>query len=631
MSSLLSRMRAWGADRLEDLLDVRSKYLATAYGVSVAVHLAILGLLTIAGVLMGREVARTIEASVVDTALPELERIDATELLETDQEATLEPILARSAPRFSPRIVEDIVEPDPELQIDPLSLSPSLLLPASTTLSTRVQLRGDGAEHVEGVEGAVDRLALEILRQLEKGRTLVVWIFDASGSLQSERERLAGHIGRVYENVLGRPEGAAAANGGLLTMVVAFGSGRKAMLEEPTEDTSAIADAVLAVPLDESGEESTFQTVADVARRWGSFSREKQRYRTMAIVVTDEVGDDEEKLEGAIAAARSAEMPVFVLGSSALFGRVEGYMDYTDPKTGRFYRRLPVRQGPESAALEQIRLPFWYGGPQYAELDAGFGPYGLSRLAASTGGIYFITRLGENRPSFNPAGMREYRPDWVSAAQYRAAVSRSPLRSAVLEAARITQQNLPGQPSLTFPAAGTPEFKEAMERNQQIVARVTYTVEEALGPIEAASEYRDRETSRRWQANYDLIRARLLAMKIRCYEFNWACAQMKVNPLTFSNEKSNAWRLEPDPEIHYSRGAQRAGEEARELLERVVTEHRGTPWALLAQRELRDPFGFKWVETYVPPPPPRRDDGGNAARKKARPRGEAPAAPAPKL
>ncbi|QDV38989.1 VWA domain-containing protein [Tautonia plasticadhaerens] len=631
MSSVPSRMRAWAADRMAELLDARSKYLATAYGVSLAVHLAILGVLTVAGVLMGREVARTIEAGVVDTALPEFDRLDATELLETDLEATLEPVLAKSAPRFSPRIVEDIAEPDPELEIDPLSMAPSLLLPASTTLSTRIQLRGDGAEHVEGVEGAVDRLALEILRSLDKGRTLVVWVFDASASLQAERDRLAEHIGRVYENVLGRPEGASAREGGLLTMVVAFGSGRKAMLDEPTGDTPAIASAIRSVPLDESGEETTFQTVAEVARRWGGYSNDGDSYRTMAIVVTDEVGDDESALEGAIASSRKADMPVFVLGSSALFGRVEGYMDYTDPKTGRFYRRLPVRQGPESAALEQIKLPFWYDGPQYNELDSGFGPFGLSRLAGATGGIYFVTRMGDDRPTFDPGGMGEYRPDWIGAGQYRAAAARSPLRSAVLAAAQITQQNLPGQPSLVFPAAGTPEFKEAMERNQTIAARVMYTVDEALGPIQAAEGHRDREMSRRWQAHYDLIRARLLAVKIRCYEFDWACAQMKVNPLTFSNEKSNAWRLEPDGEIHYSPAARRAGEEARELLERVITDHRGTPWALLAQRELRDPFGFRWVETFVPPPAPRRDDGNAAARRKAEARRDGPDPSPPKL
>ncbi len=104
---------------------------------------------------------------------------------------------------------------------------------------------------------------------------------------------------------------------------------------------------------------------------------------------------------------------------------------------------------------------------------------------------------------------------------------------------------------------------------------------------------------------------------------------MKVNPRAFENEKSNAWRLEPDTEIHYSPSAKKAGEEARALLEKVIAEHRGTPWAVLAQRELRDPFGFKWVETHVPPPPRRQE--GDAARKKAEKNANAPAAPLPKL
>ena len=52
--------------------------------------------------------------------------------------------------------------------------------------------------------------------------------------------------------------------------------------------------------------------------------------------------------------------------------------------------------------LEQIRLPFWYDGDQYDILDAGFGPYALSRLAGATGGIYFVTRLGHEPDGVRP-------------------------------------------------------------------------------------------------------------------------------------------------------------------------------------------------------------------------------------
>ena len=38
------------------------------------------------------------------------------------------------------------------------------------------------------------------------------------------------------------------------------------------------------------------------------------------------------------------------------------------------------------------------------------------------------------------------------------------------------------------------------------------------------------------------------------------------------------------------------GERAVEYLERAKTEHEGTPWAQMAEMELRVPVGWKWME-----------------------------------
>jgi hypothetical protein len=336
----------------------------------------------------------------------------------------------------------------------------------------------------------------------------------------------------------------------------------------------------------------------------------------MIIVVTDEVGDDEDHLEDAIARAQRAKVPVYVLGSQAIFGRIEGFMDYVDPKTKYIFRNVPVRQGPESAMLEQIRLPFWYSGAQFEIVEAGFGPYALSRLASATGGIYFVTRFDTRRMGFDPARMREYKPDWVRRDQYEAQIANSPLRQAVINAAQITQQKLPGMPQLSFPPADSPAFKEVMGLNQGVAERTAITVDEALGPINQVAKLREHESSRRWQAHYDLIRGRLLAMKVRCYEYNWACARMKKDPPKFSDPKFNAWRLVPDKNVQYSKNAAAAGREAQGLLRRVTEEHPTTPWALLAERELKDPLGFKWVETYAQPRP--RGDSNAAAQRKNR-------------
>jgi hypothetical protein len=628
-------LSSWFGDRLD--IEV------PAFLVSLTMHGLLLIGLAFVGYRVHREARREFKGEVVDNVVTS----DST-FQDLDQSANPpapEPLAGSFAPTLAPTITSapnsagsipvsaDSADKTraiaPELVKLDVRRATEVVVPTATMLGQTVSIRGNGAELVGGVEGAVDRIAIEILRRLEKGRTLVVWAFDASGSLQAERLRLGKHIETVYAHINQLDQSRLADDNGLLTMVVTFGHDHRSLLPKPTAERSAIIEAINSVPLDETGVETTFTTVADIVHHWGRYQdAHNQLYRTMVIVVTDEVGDDENRLEDAVSLAQKAKVPIYVLGSQAIFGRTEGYMDYIDPKTKHLFRGVPVRQGPESVDLEQIRLPFWYGGPQYEIVEAGFGPYALSRLASATGGIYFVTRFDTRRMGFDPARMREYKPDWVPRAQYQKQVSRSPLRQAVITAAQITQQKLPGMPSLYFPPVDGPEFKEVMSANQAVAERTAYTVDEAIGPINAVAKLRDRETSRRWQAHYDLIRGRLLAMKVRCYEYNWACARMKKDPPKFTDSKFNAWRLVPDQAILYSEKAAVAARDARTLLRRVVDEHPATPWSLLAQRELENPLGFKWAETYVPP---RSRNNDNVAQRKNRNANQAKPPEMPKL
>ena len=618
-----SRLSEWG----NDWFDINVPALA----VSLGVHFVIFVCLAVTTFAVHHEVGSHFESALVpvDTRLDRgLEKMQYQDLDQSAEKPNMIPAAGSFAPNLA-TITSGGMAGGPVLpnknSSDAVSLArvdiqraTQSVVPSAMILGQTVSIKGNGAEHVGSAEGAVDRIAEEILRKLEQGRTLVVWAFDASGSLQAERERLSKHIETVYAHITQLDDKQLATGGALLTEVVAFGQDRKAMTPSPTDDVDAIIKAIHAVSLDASGVETTFQTVAMIVEKWGRYRDSKgNHYHTMIIVVTDEVGDDENYLETAIESAIKAKVPVYVLGSQAIFARTEGHMNYTDPKTGQKYYNLPVRQGPESVHPEQIRLPFWFAGDQYDILDSGFGPYALSRLAGATEGIFFVTRLGERRMGFDPQAMREYKPDWLSKARYEAEVENHPIRKAVIEAAMITQQNnLPGMPSLLFPPVDAPEFKEAMERNQALTARVQYTVDAALEPIAFVAKMRDRETSRRWQAHYDLIRGRLMAMKVRSYEYNMACARMKKDPQKFTKPNSNAWKLVPDAEIHASDKAADAGKQAVRLLEKVVEQHPNTPWALLAQREKKDPLGFKWVETYVAPIVRRDNNNAEAAAKK---------------
>ena len=85
--------------------------------------------------------------------------------------------------------------------------------------------------------------------------------------------------------------------------------------------------------------------------------------------------------------------------------------------------------------------------------------------------------------------------------------------------------------------------------------------------------------------------------------------------------------------MNYAVNLKKAAKTAREHLERVVEDAPGTPWALLANRELRDGFGIRVEKRFVPPPPPPKPGAKTAEPKpKARPKfaNEAPPPPPPK-
>ena len=157
-----------------------------------------------------------------------------------------------------------------------------------------------------------------------------------------------------------------------------------------------------------------------------------------------------------------------------------------------------------------------------------------------------------------------------------------------------------------------------MARNQETIARIEYTVNEALTPITQVAKLRDRESSRRWQAHYDLIRGRLLAMKIRCAEYQTACARMKKDAPKFKDAKSNAWRLVPAEEILSGDKVAKVARETQALLQRVVDDHPNTPWALLAETRaegpLRLPVGRDLRQAAPPPQGGRRGRGQEEER-----------------
>lgn len=514
-------------------------------------------------------------------------------------------------------------------------------------ISEGLPIQGMGSIGTSGAAGAIDRITHEILLSLEERPTLVAWLFDQSGSLKPQREAIAKRFDRVYKEL-----GAIEASGNsafkhhkekpLLSAVAQFGSSIELLTPKPTDELPEIQTAVRSIRDDESGKglENVFQSVHFLADKYRHFRLASDRRNVMIVVFTDEAGDDIDQLDSTVDLCRKYEMPVYVVGVPAPFGRETAYVTYIDPdpKYDQSPQRAPVHQGPESLLPERIKLLF--GGREESEeqVDSGFGPFGLCRLAYETGGLYFTVHpnreVGKKLNPwetaamssqlvsfFDPLIMRSYRPDYVSVRQYRELLSSNRACSSLVEAAQLSWTTQMENVRLNFPKQDESQLARDLSNAQRNAAKIEPQVEQLVNVLRQGEKDRLKVTKPRWQAGYDLAIGRALAVKVRTEGYNAMLAEAKQG-LTFKDEKSDTWELKPTDKVTINSTLAKDAEDARRYLERVVKDHQGTPWAMDAAEELRQPMGWVWKERFT-------DVAGRMARAEGnqRPRPEKPPEP----
>jgi hypothetical protein len=307
-----------------------------------------------------------------------------------------------------------------------------------------------------------------------------------------------------------------------------------------------------------------------------------------------------------------------------VFGRQKGFVPYVAPENGQTYQ-LPVDLGPETPVFDHVDIPFWYDGPQHRHLSAGFGPYALTRLVTETSGIYFATHMTTMKGfspegSFDAENLKPFEPEYHfgTPEDYLRDLEKHPLRMAVIKAAQISRtvktEGTPAMELRVTPAS----FKAQAQEAQKTVAKSGYFLNQILSAFPPGIEKAlDSEPSPRWRMTFCLAYGRLLAQKSRCLEYNLALAEM-ANSLTVQDvaSKSNHWIFQPDTKLNFATSQRREAELAEQLLKRVVEEAPGTPWAVLAERELRNPFGIRVIQRFIPPPPPRPPASNNPPEPK---------------
>lgn len=507
--------------------------------------------------------------------------------------------------------------------------------------NANLAVKGAAGHGTTGASGAIDRLTHEILLSLEERKTLVVWVFDQSPSMIRQRKEVMGRFDKIYQE-LGVIE--AAENPAfkkhddkpLLTSIVCFGDKVSLLTKKPTDNLTEIKAAVASIPPDESGVERIFSAIYMSADEYKSFRMPKEGTKepernVMIIAFTDEAGEDQAGLDNTVTLCRRHEIPVYVVGVPAPFGQKQTMVKWVDPdpKFDQSARWGAVDQGPETFLPERVKLNFAGSKEEEDPIDSGFGPYALTRLCYETGGIFFTVHPNRNvnravnrgeveaysahiKHFFDPEVMRKYRPDYVSIDEYKKRVSQNKARIALIEAAQMSAVTPMDNPRYRFVKSSEAEFANALSEAQKDAASLEPKIELLYQKLQLGESDRPKETGARWQAGYDLAIGRVMAVKVRTEAYNAMLAQAKTG-LKFKNDKNNTWILTPANSISVGSQLEKMAQKARTYLERVVSEHPGTPWALLAKRELDNPLGWEWKEEFTDLAPRREAPAGDAA------------------
>jgi len=566
-----------------------------------------------------------IDEAVLDIQSPTIQQLDRTHM----EEATGGDLSAGIVSHVE--LFQEAMSIDTEMSIDMPFTREELSQPwmSPEALDTSVAGRLRAAATVGDATGGVLE---EIKKELKLGKLLVVWLFDASISLEKDRQRVAQQLHAfLQESKQESPEDSHQ----LLNAAVAFGA-TVTELEKSTAFGERVVEAILEAPFDKSGVENMFHAVAWAAREY----RKRWKDPIKIVVWTDESGDDSFVLEELIALCRKKRISVSIVGPSAILGREVGTQVWVHAPTGQTFN-LPVDRGPDTGLPERFILPYWYepypitedgvspsdppqgmidglpswyGGEQLEGIVSGIGPYALVRLATQTGGSYTIFDRPADRGPFQLETMEPYLADYRSVGEMEKDYERNPLRRAIVTVAGLTLRGgSRALPPMRF-LQSSQEYVSQVEFRSRLGMVVRYrtaicagllqTTETALrnfGP-NGMEELYEKETSPRWRAWYDLTRGRLLAVRVRCVEYLTAC-QMLPKLL---DSTTNWFMFESSAELRGNAATVADAEEAFRLLQRCVDANHGTPWEYLARRELDHPLGIALKQREIPAPPPYR-------------------------
>jgi hypothetical protein len=601
------------------------RFEAPAWIVSLMVHAGVLGALGLAGLSPAiRERIKNIDAAMIDTGVSKQQADELVHIYAEptnaprDQAVTAVPTSTPGAgtglgtgtgpPSATPRVgvSTNVGERTslPSVKIVP-QLSGLAMMPSAPLrdLGGGGMIAGDVTRGTTDVGEALDQLAREILRHLEKHKLTVIWLFDESGSMKDDQQAIKEKFSRISTELKLNVDDTKKAAGALNHVILGFGEGIHYELRKPTADIDVIGRAIDRLKVDETGTENTLQAIIAAVNEYGRLISKERKL--LIVLATDESGDDGSYVEEARTALVSRGVPLYVIGRQSLFGYDRAHLLYIDPVTKDHYWPT-IRRGPESADRETLQ---WDGlHDRWDEQPSGFAPYELARLAKDSGGIYFLLpseenmRVRQREKAYSITTLKEYVPAYESRMAYDKRRNASEMRRTIHEVIEQTKGYSFRRPYSIDLAALEKEILEEVPKVRER-GNLLGAIERRLRDL---GKLRDREPDKRWQAHYDLMLAQVVVYQIKAYEY-LACIDEMV---ALAKKGKLVPKTKPVPDKLYvywvidhgttprapKRETEKHYAEAKRLMDLVIKRHPNTPWADLAQDEINRGFSCQWNE-----------------------------------
>ncbi|CAN5444216.1 hypothetical protein BH11PLA2_BH11PLA2_15260 [soil metagenome] len=205
---------------------------------------------------------------------------------------------------------------------------------------------------------------------------------------------------------------------------------------------------------------------------------------------------------------------------------------------------------------------------------------------------------------------KAYQPDEITIEMVKKSPQMYPVRAAVNDVSFVMYDayKLKLKQEL-FEGRMDANKKELLEI-QEDLAEVILKLREAHDDLAKVAAKRKSEHSRRWEAHLDYLLAATRLRAASLEELNLAYGTVHKNELPKLDEKlmQTGWKIEPTAKMHSKADIRKLDEEARADMATLKETYPGTPWAKLAERDLKTEPGLKWVGSVVKPPPPLKVD-----------------------